>query len=117
TMDYYLDPQYFPVWSSYMMPSEGPPPASFMYMSLASGLITNLIFAGFYSFIKGSVPGATMIKKGLLYGLLIFIITGVPFTLTLILLINLPFGLILSWAAESLVIYLIGGLLVAKIIS
>ena len=30
-MDYYLDPAYFPVWSKLMMPTAGPPPASFLY--------------------------------------------------------------------------------------
>ncbi len=116
TMGYYQDPAYFKVWSKLMMPSEGPPPASFVLASLGHGLITSIIFAFVYSMIKGAIPGGTPVRKGLNYGLLIFLIAGVTFPLTLLLLINLPLGLILSWSAEALVIYLIGGLLVVRFI-
>ena len=34
TMDFYLDPNYFGVWSKIMMPGPGPPPAEFYYYSI-----------------------------------------------------------------------------------
>ncbi|MCJ7743432.1 MAG: hypothetical protein MUO99_02595, partial [Dehalococcoidales bacterium] len=33
-MNYYLDANYFPVWSKIMMPAAGPPPATFMYTGI-----------------------------------------------------------------------------------
>lgn len=117
TMGYYTDPQYFPVWSNLMMPAEGQPPTSFILTSIGFGLIISLIFAWFYSIVQGSIPGNTTFSRGINYGLAVFLVAGVPFLLTLVLLINLPFGIIISWTIESLVIYLIGGVLAARIIT
>lgn len=116
-MSYYTDPQYFPVWSKLMMPGTGKPPASFILASLIVGVISSFIFAFNYSIVKGSIPGDTQVKKGLAYGLLFFLVVGVTFLLTVALLINLPLGLLISWAFESLVINLVGGQLAVRFIS
>lgn len=117
SMGYYTDPQYFPVWSKLMMAGPGEPPTAFVLASFVAGLISNLIFAFNYSIVKGSIPGDTAAKKGLIYGLLFFLVVGVTFLLTVALLINIPRGLLLSWSVESLVINLIGGQLAVKFIS
>lgn len=117
TMDYYTNPQYFSVWSKLMTPSAGPPPVSFMIVSLIFGLITSLIFAWFYSIVKNSIPGDTVLSKGINYGLLMFLTVGVTFTLNLILLINLPMGLISSWTVDGLIVFIVGGVLAAKYIT
>ena len=56
-MSYYTNPDFFPVWSKIMMPSNGPPPASFFYWSLGLGFISWILFAAIYSTIKNGVPG------------------------------------------------------------
>ena len=115
-MSYYMDPAYFAVWSKLMMPAAGPPPAEFYYFGITFQLVTGFLFAIVYSVIKGSVPGKGWKNKGLMYGFLIFLVAGIPTTMTLYLLINLPVGLILSWMLQSLVVYLIMGLLAAKLV-
>jgi xanthosine utilization system XapX-like protein len=115
TMSFYTDSNYFSVWSKLMMPTAGPPPLSFMFYGLLFSLITGLLFALVYAVIKKSLPGKT-VKKGLMYGFLIFLVAEIPYSLTTILLINLPMLLILYWAIEALIIYLIMGLISAKII-
>ena len=115
-MSYYMDANYFAVWSKLMMPAAGPPPAEFYYTGIIFQLVTGFLFAIVYKVIKGSVPGKGWKNKGLMYGFLIFMVAGMPATMTLYLLINLPAGLLLSWMLQSLVVYLIMGLVAAKLV-
>jgi hypothetical protein len=115
-MKYYMDPNYFDVWSKLMMPEPGPPPISFMMYSLLFNLITSFIFVFVYLLLYDSIPGTKVLNKGFIYGLIIFIISGVSSALSLTLLMNLPCGLILSWTIEGFIIDITGGMLVAIIV-
>jgi hypothetical protein len=115
-MGYYTDPSNAQVWSRPMMPAAGPPPIEFLATSMAFSFISGLLFSLVYSVVKGSVPGKGWKNKGLMYGFLIFLIAGIPSTLSLYLLINLPVGLILSWMLQGLIAYLIMGLVAAKLV-
>ena len=112
TMDFYKDPAYFSVWSKIMMPGEGAPPNEFYYYSIMFSIITGIIFAVVYETIKKGLPGES-IRKGFYYGFLVFLISGIPFFLTMYLLINLPTTLLIVWLADSLIIYLIVGAIIA----
>lgn len=116
TMNFYLMPQYFSVWSKVMMPNAGPPPMSFYVYSILFAFITGLIFAYIYNLIKNSVPGKKELQKGICYGIILFLINGIPGFLSLYLLINLPFVLIVSWMIENFVIFLIGGIVIAYLV-
>jgi hypothetical protein len=52
-----------------------------------------------------------------MYGFLVFLVGAIPGYFALYLLINLPTVLIALWAVESLILCLIGGMVVAKLIS
>jgi hypothetical protein len=116
TMNYYTDPTYFSVWSKIMMPKAGPPPVEFYYYSVIFSFITGLIFAGIYAVIEKGIPGKTLIKKGVIYGLLIWLVGGIAGSLAMVLLINLPIDLIAFWAVTGLIIDLIAGIATAKIV-
>lgn len=113
TMSYYTNDDYFAVWSKLMMPTAGPPPASFYLYSILFGIVGGILVAMVYGVVKNSIPGKTVAKKGLNYGLLVFLVGGVSGFLMLLLLINLPAALLLWWAFESLIVYLIGGMIIA----
>ncbi|MFH1210949.1 MAG: hypothetical protein V1645_03455 [archaeon] len=113
TMGYYTNPAYFSVWSKIMMPNAGPPPASFYLYSILFGVVGGIFVALVYGVVKNSVPGKTVARKGLNFGVLAFLIGGVSGFLMMLLLINLPAALVLYWAFESLVIYLLGGMVIA----
>jgi hypothetical protein len=115
-MNYYTDSAYASVWSKIMMPTAGPPPAEFYYTSIAFQLVTGFLFALVYAVIKGAVPGKGWTNKGLMYGFLVFLIAGLPTTMMLISLVNLPLGLLFSWMLQSLIVYLLMGLAAAKIL-
>jgi hypothetical protein len=115
-MRYYLMEEYSAVWSKIMMPAAGPPPTSFYAYSVMFGFVNAFLFAFAYSIFKDSVPGRGVVKKGLAYGFLIFLVAGIPATLSMILLINLPQALIWSWTAEGLITFLAGGITTAWLV-
>lgn len=115
SMDFYTEEKYFPVWSKIMMPEPGPPPMSFLYYSIGFGIITGIIYTAVYVFIRGSLPNNNLTRKGIDLGLLLFFVAGVPGYLSMYLLINLPMMLIIYWAIEGLIIYLLSGIIISWI--
>lgn len=116
TMSYYTNPDYFAVWSKIMMPGPGAPPITFYYYSIVFAFIGGLIFAGVYAVIANGVPGKTLLKKGVNYGLLIWLIGSIPGYLALILLINLPIDLIAYWTVTGLIINILAGAAIVRIV-
>jgi len=114
-MPYYTMPEYLPMWSKIMMPETGPPPAVFYVISAGFSLVGSLVYVCTYGILKKSVPGKGYLKKGLSYGAMLFLISGLPGSLSMALLTNLPLPLIADWAAEMLVVFLVGGVITAKI--
>jgi len=115
TMNFYLMPQYFSVWSKLMMPTAGSPPPQFYIFSILFALISGVIFAFIYLTMMKVVPGKTQLQKGLAYGVILFLVNGIPGFLSLYLMINLPLVLIIYWLIENLVIFLISGVVFAKL--
>ncbi len=108
TMDYYKDPAYFAVWSRVMMPTQGPPPMEFYLYSVALAFVTGLVYGLVYEVMQRSIPGKG-ISKGLFFGMLLFLLNGIPMT-GMYILINLPPGLLAIWAlVDGLVLYMIAG--------
>ncbi len=115
TMGYYTMAEYFPVWSKIMMPVAGPPPMSFYLYSLGFGIVTWALFTMVYTAVGCCLPGKTEFNRGMVFGLLVFFVGTLPGALSMVLLVNLPLGLIGSWVVSGLVLNLINGGLVSKI--
>lgn len=116
TMGYYTDPAYLDVWSKIMMPAAGPPPPEFAYLSIAFAFITWAIFGMVYEKLGGAIKQKDAVKKGLVFGSLVFLLAGLPGSLSMFLLLNLPVGLIISWTISGALLYLIGGVVAARLI-
>ncbi len=112
---YYVSSDYYYLWSKIMMPHPGPPPSLFYILSFTFNFIIGILLSIGYRIIKAGIPGTELLNKGLLYGLIIFIVGVIPGHLALILFINLPIALIVDWAAENLIIDLLGGIAIARI--
>lgn len=121
-MNYYTDPINFPLWSKLMMPGPAPPGLDFYAVSILFSLITGLIFADAYSMTKHLFTAKKSFKAdkywdvGLKFGLFLFLITCLTGTMTMFLLFAVPFGLLLSWLVQGLVVSLATGVAFAKII-
>jgi hypothetical protein len=116
TMSYYLDPNYWPVWSKIMMPGPGAPPAEFYYLSILFAFVTWVLFGIVYSILGDAIKEKAPRKKGLTFGGLMFLIGGLPGSMSMLLLFNLPFDLIIVWTVTSLVLYLMAGIIAVKLI-
>ena len=117
TMSYYMLEQYFPVWSGVMMPDGGAPGGMFYLLSAVFNLITGLIFALVFLAVEKGLKQKDKVKKGLLYGFLVFCVASIPGALSMVLLLNLPGMLIFVWTLEALIIYLIMGVVGGKLLS
>ena len=112
TMDIYLMPEYFPVWSKMMMPDMGPPPLTFFVISVLVSFALALIYAVVFRIVAHGIPGEG-ITKGLAYGLILFFLSGVPSLLGMFLLINLPAKFFIAGTVLALASSLIGGIIIA----
>jgi len=115
TMKYYLMPQYFGVWSKVMMPSNGPPPASFMITSLIFTFVTGVSITFIYYYLKDHLPVEK--RKRIFYFADLMLGTYlVFFTLPAYLMFNVPTALLIIWFFTSFVILTAGSWVIVKII-
>ncbi len=112
TMDIYMMPEYFPVWSTLMMPDMGPPPAIFYAISISVSLGLALLYSAVYGILQNGIPG-TGLRRGINYGILLFLISSLPSMLGMWMLINLPAKFFIAGLAFGLVHYLAGGVIIA----
>ena len=115
TMDYYMDPAYFGVWSNLMMPTAGPPPTQFYLVSMLFGLITSLIIVWAYHAISSILSTQGWMRKGVFFGIFLFLLIQAPGMLSMMLMINLPAALLFAWLVTGFVISMIDGLVLAKL--
>lgn len=116
TMKYYLMPQYFGVWSKLMMPNAGPPPPSFMIISLTFTLATGLSLGLIYYYVRNFLPKPFW-NRVTFFADLTISASFVFFTLPAYLLFNLPFQLLLSWFISGFIILFLTSLTLVKIIN
>lgn len=117
TISYYQLPEYLSLWSKILMPGQGSPPAEFFYTSIAFNFMVGLIFALFYIMFSYTMPMKGILKRGLVFGWILFLVSTVPGILTLLLFINLPFELLAIWTLTGLAIDFIGGVGIVKVIN
>lgn len=115
TIKYYMMPEYFGVWSRLMMPSAGPPPASFMITSLIFSLVTGISVSLIYYYLRDHLP-KEMLKRTFYFADLMVATSFVFSTLPMYLMFNVPLGLLVSWFISSFVILTIGSWVLVKIV-
>jgi hypothetical protein len=69
-----------------------------------------------YAWIREGIKGKGALSKGLFYGFILFLVAGIPWFLGFYLLINIPIMLNVMWMVEGLIVYLIGGIIIAALI-
>ncbi len=112
TMDIYMMPEYFPVWSKLMMPDMGPPPAIFYVISISTSVGLALLYSALFHVLQAGIPG-TGIRKGLNYGVVLFLLSSLPSMLGMWMLINLPVKFFIASLGFGLINYLIGGAVIS----
>jgi hypothetical protein len=115
TMKYYLLPQYFGVWSKFMMPRMGPPPPEFFMISVIFTFTSGISLALVYLYIRQYLPKAFK-QRVLLFADLMIGMSFIFFTLPCYLLFNLPVGLLVSWFISSFIILVIASFTFVKVL-
>ena len=121
-MGYYTDTANSALWSKVMMPSAAPPGLDFFAVSILFSLITGAIFADAYSMTKHLFTTKKSFRSdkywnvGLRFGMFLFMLTALTGTMSMFLTFAVPFALLVSWLAQSLVVSLAAGVAFAKII-
>ncbi len=115
SMDFYTAEKYRHLWSPIMMSEAGPPPKEFFILSIFFSIVVGILFSLVYSIIKPALFGNHSWEKGFSFGVLLFLLGSIPGYFAMVLLLAVPYTLVWIWAAESLVISLVGGMIVAKV--
>ena len=74
-----------------------------------------MLYAFVFDKVKSCIKEQSAVRKGLYYGALLFLVAGIPMSMTMFLMINLPAGLTTIWTLSGFITYLIGGIAIAKI--
>lgn len=115
TLKYYLNPDYFGVWSKLMMPNAGPPPSSFQITSVVFTFVSGVSLALIYYYLRSHLPESK--KQRIFYFADLMVATSfIFFTLPVYLLFNVPFALLVSWFISSFVILVTASYLLVRII-
>lgn len=116
SMNFYIDPAYFSLWSPIMMHGNAAPGIEFFAYALAFAFISALIYSCVYSVLRDRVPGSSPAEKGAAYGFLLFLVATIPGSLSMMLILAVPLALNLLWATEALAIFLVGGTIIGKML-
>lgn len=92
-------------------------------MSTTSGLVGSylvalviaIVFVGVYAKIKSGIPGETNLKRGLAYGLIVWLVSGFSGIISMPFYMTVSTTVVIYWVIQLLVVNLINGALVAVI--
>lgn len=114
TMKYYVNPEFFGVWSKLMMPTAGPPPPMFYIISLIVTLASGIILVFFYELVKDKFGNGVRrtVNFTVFFELIIITVGYLP----MYMLINVPTGIFGYWIATDLISIFVASLIFAKIL-
>lgn len=115
---YYTHLEYIGLWSNFIRPVAGQIPWTFFLYSALISFFIGFIYSFFYHMVRVSIHGHAPHKnwvKGLLYGVFLTFVVGIPFLLHTFLIHGVPDLLAVSWFAESVMKFLAGGVVIACI--
>lgn len=116
TIKYYMMPEYFGVWSKTMMPTAGPPTASFFVISSIFTIATGISLALVYSYVRSMLPKSFW-KRVLFFADFMIGASFIFFTIPSYLLFNIPPQLLISWFISGFFILVFTSFTLVKIIN
>jgi hypothetical protein len=115
TIQYYLLPEYYGVWSKWMMPIGSPPSSTFIILSLILTFYPGISLALIYCYVKDLLPKKFW-NRVFFFADLMISASFIFFTLPAWLLFNLPWQLLVSWFISGFLILVLTSLTLVKII-
>lgn len=106
-----LEPSYIWKWT----PTQGfNMPAEWWLILFSLNIILALAFAFVYALIEKSLPGQQT-KKGIVFGLIIWVVGPIPALATMYLMMNIAGGALLYFVFQSLFEWLVYGMIISAI--
>ena len=97
-----------------MMPTAGPPPASFLVIDYIVTLITGIFITSYYS-LTSPLYGNKFWSKVCGFTVMTSVLEFSLFTLVVFLLLNVPIVLLCSWFISNVIIFFLSGMVFAKL--
>jgi hypothetical protein len=112
---YYTHPDYQHLWNPIMLSASTAGYGVYFFVTnVAFGFISALLFVIVYTVVGRGLNGGA--EKGMHFGLLVFLVAVVPYSLSMLMLLSIPDIIIVLWAFQSLVLYVVGGLIMGIIL-
>ena len=89
-------------------------PNNMIWSNLFS-LIANILFVLGFAWLYKGIPGSTGVKKGIIYGLIIWLVAALPGMGSMPFYMTIASGVVVYWVIQALVINLIRGAIVGAI--
>lgn len=116
-MSYFSNPALSTLWSGFVLDTLHPPqPSAFFLLLIAFSFIVGLTTACAYSIFMNSVPGRSKLEKGICFGVLLFLVSGLPGGFNMFMLFNVPYAVLGPWIFEDLLIAVVGSIIMAELI-
>jgi|GEM_PF-3003552 len=116
SIDYYTHPNHYDLWSPLLISfgniNTG---ISFFLVNLGFGFLGAVVFVLVYTELGKALKGSP-VEKGVSFGLLVFLVTNLPGSMSMFLLLNIPVEIVILWVLESFIIYLVGGAFVGYVL-
>ncbi len=115
---FYSDSTYSHMWSGFIISGTHNLLPFTIYTMIGSFFI-GFLYAFFYHMVRVSLHGHAPHQpwvKGLLFGIFLIFVVAIPTAIHQFLLLNLPLGIIITWFAKDILVFLIGGTAIATII-
>ncbi len=112
-MPLYLDAQYMATWSKLALPGSGTPTNMILIMMVIT-LVMSVAYTLFYRCFRDKLSGG-VVKKGLYFAGMIYLLGVLPGYLTMMVMIHLSVHIFLSWMITSLIVFAVGGVVVARV--
>jgi hypothetical protein len=116
SMDYYGQADFYGIWSPLLISTGNMTTGlSFFYVNIILGFIGAVLFVVVFTVLVRGLKGGPA-ERGVLFGLLVFLVAIVPDSFSVFMLLNVPLEIIIFWTLESFIIFLVGGALTGCIL-
>lgn len=117
TNDFFRDVQYANMWNPFLVSSAGLFSSLFFMELFAFNLIIGIAFAIVFFELRDILDLKTGFRKGLHFGVILFLVHVVPSAFGFLTFFNVPVVLAFWWGLQYLIISLLGGLIFSGLLT
>lgn len=117
TSDFFKDPAYAGMWNPFLKTATGLFSSLFFMELFAFNLVVGIAFAVVFFELRDILDLKTGFRKGLHFGVILFLVNVVPSAFGFLAFFNVPVVLAFWWGIQYMVVSLLGGLIFSSLLS